>query len=82
MIGVSASIDLGIFKKEEMREISVVIFSNTLTLGKLSTLGKSIHPDPANIINVRYDHTPPHYKIQEVSQTNPEHLLEVQYILS
>jgi hypothetical protein len=78
--GTDSKIDLGLFNTERMREVSAVIFCNTLTLGKLSSLNKSVQMDPAHVINVRYDFEAPHYKIHEVSTAQPEHLLDGLYI--
>ncbi|OAJ58381.1 hypothetical protein A6V36_05510 [Paraburkholderia ginsengiterrae] len=78
--GGSAQIDLGIFFNERMRDVSAIIFSNTITLGKLSSLSKSIQIDPAHVINVRFDFNFPHYKIHEVSEDQPEHLLDGLYV--
>lgn len=78
--GTTAPIDLGIFNVERMSNVSAVIFSNTLTLGKMSSLSKSTQMDPAHVINVRYDYEPPHYKIQEVNEGHPEHLLDGLYV--
>lgn len=78
--GTTASIDLGLFNFERMNDVSAVIFSNTLTLGKMSSLSKSAQMDPAHVINVRYDYEHPHYKIQEVNEDSPEHLLDGLYV--
>lgn len=78
--GSDSDIKLGIFNDERMRNVSAVIFSNTLTLGKLSSLSKSIGHDPAHVINIRYDYEAPHYKIHEVDTSNPEFLLDGVYV--
>lgn len=78
--GTTSPIDLGIFNLERMNDVSAVIFSNTLTLGKISSLSKSVQMDPMHVINVRYDYESPHYKIQEVNEDHPEHLLDGLYV--
>lgn len=78
--GTNATISLGIFNEEKFKDVSAIIFTNTLTLGKLSSLSKSIQPDMAHVINVRYDYEPPHYKIHEVEIDHPEHLLDGLYV--
>ncbi|PLC59433.1 hypothetical protein [Photobacterium carnosum] len=79
--GTNSNIELGIFNNEKMKDISAIIFTNTLTLGKLSSLSKSMQHDSAHVINVRYDRfSSPHYKIHEVNMDHPEDLLDGLYI--
>lgn len=78
--GTTSTINLGIFNTDEMMDVSAIIFTNTLTLGKMSSLSKSIQPDLAHVINVRYDFEAPHFKIHEVNMENPEHLLDGLYV--
>ncbi len=78
--GTNSDIRLAIFNTEEMRDISAIIFTNTLTLGKLSSLSKSMQYDHAHVLNVRYDREPPHYKIHEVNTEAPEDLLDGVYV--
>lgn len=75
-----SNIKLGIFNTEEMKDVSAIIFTNVLTLGKLSSLSKSVGSDPAYVLNIRYDKKKPHYKIHEVSSDNPEDLLDGLYV--
>lgn len=79
--GTNSDIEIGIFNNPLMQDVSAVIFSNTLTLGKLSSLSKSNGtPSFQSIINVRYSYDPPHYRIHEVEHDNPEYLLDGLYI--
>lgn len=78
--GTDSDISLGIFYEERMKDVSAIIFTNTLTLGKLSSLSKSLLDDSAYVINVRYDYTPPHFKVHEVTSNHPEDLLDGLYI--
>lgn len=77
--GTTAGIPLRLFQLEEMRCVSAVFFSCTVTLGKLTSLAIS-NPaigHPTNyVFLVRHDYDPPHYKIQEVSPENPEDLFD------
>ncbi len=75
-----SNIQIGIFNTEEMKDISAIIFTNVLTLGKLSSLSKSTGHDLAHVLNVRYDRESPHYKIHEVSSDHPEDLLDGLYV--
>ncbi|HFG6967753.1 TPA: hypothetical protein ACGIKW_002961 [Acinetobacter baumannii] len=78
--GTDADISLGMFYEEKMKDVSAIIFTNTLTLGKLSSLSKSLLDDFAYVINIRYDYNPPHFKVHEVSNNHPEDLLDGLYI--
>lgn len=73
-------INIGIFDSDEMKDVSAIIFTNVLTLWKLSSLSKSAGYDPAYVLNVRYDSESPHYKIHEVGSDHPEDLLDGLYV--
>lgn len=75
-----SNIKLGIFNTDEMKDVSAIIFTNVMTLGKLSSLSKSAGPDFAHVLNVRYSKEPPHYRIHEVTPDHPEDLLDGLYI--
>jgi len=75
-----SDIEIGIFNTEEMRGVSAIIFTNLMTLGKLSSLSKSNGPDLAHVLNVRYCIEPPHYRIHEVTPEHPEDLLDGLYV--
>ena len=71
----ASKIPIGIFNNNSMSEISAIVFSCTVTLGKLTSLAKSQGASVFNsVINIRHDQDEPHYKIQDVSQESPEEL--------
>jgi hypothetical protein len=78
-LGTTAGIQLGIFQSEDMKCVSAILFSCTITLGKLASLAIS-NPGighPTNyVFLVRHDYESPHYRIQEVSPENPEDLFD------
>ena len=68
-----SSIPVGLFEKEEYKHISAIIFSCTLTLGKLESLAISENNQLLNsVITIRLDNEQPFYKIQKVSKDSPE----------
>lgn len=77
-----ADINLGIFLEKRFEDISAIIFSSTVTLGKLTSLSKSFDGDfnQSFVMNVRHDTDHPHYKIQEVSESIPEELTDGLFI--
>lgn len=75
--GTTAQIPVGLFKNSAMEDVSAIIFSSTLTLGKLSALSKSKNNLNMNhVFTVRHDNDPPHFKLQEVSSSSPEELTD------
>lgn len=81
--GTDSSIPLGIFKDNSYEHISALIFSCTVTLGKLTSLSISNGENETQlngVINIRHDYEPPYYKIQQVSDKNPEYLSDSLYI--
>lgn len=76
----NSDIPVGIFTNEKFSNISAIVFCNTLTLGKLSSMSKSKQADMAYVVNVRHDDEVPHYKIHEVSVEYPELLLDGLYV--
>lgn len=77
----NSKISIGLFLKEEYSDISAIIFSCTVTLGKLTSLAISQgcnHPN--GVITIRQDDEFPTYKIQEVSAENPEYLSDGVFI--
>lgn len=81
--GTDSSIPLGIFKDNSYKHISAIIFSCTVTLGKLTSLSISngkTETQLNGVINIRHDYEAPHYKIQKVSDKNPEYLSDGLYI--
>ena len=76
--GKSAKIPLGIFNNYEMEDISGIIFTCTLTLGKLTALALSENKyiNLNTVFNIRLDNEEPIFKVQEIDQTNPENLTD------
>lgn len=76
-----SEINIGLFLKEEYSNISAIIFSCTITLGKLTSLAISHgYHNPNGVITIRQDDEFPTYKIQEVSTENPEYLSDGVFI--
>ncbi len=73
--GTDSSIPIRIFDDEDMRCVSAVVFSCTVTLGKLTSLAISkndiAHPTNS-VFLVREDNEHPKFKIQIVSADSPE----------
>ncbi|MGI8491129.1 hypothetical protein QWJ20_21800 [Pectobacterium sp. S5] len=78
--GTDSDINLGLFTNSSLKEVSAIIFCNTLTLGKLSSIYKSSHVNFDTVLNVRYIVEEPHYRVQEVSPDNPEQLFDGLYL--
>lgn len=81
--GTSSPIPLAIFKNKSFEHISAIIFSCTVTLGKLTSLSISngITDNQLNgVINVRHDYEYPHYKVHVVSKDNPEYLSDSLFV--
>ena len=81
--GTTSRIPIGLFGTEEMREVSAVIFSCTLTLGKLTALSKSQETNSLDlnyVLNIRHDYDEPNFKLQEVSTDSPEELSDGLFI--
>lgn len=77
----NSKIPIGLFLKEEYSNISAIIFSCTITLGKLTSLAISHgYFNPNGVITIRQDNEFPTYKIQEVSKENPEYLSDGVFI--
>ncbi len=79
----NSEINLGLFLNEDMKHISAVIFSSTLTLGKLTSLAisqKKSSLKTNSVLNIKLDNEPPYYKLQLVSDANPEYLLDGLFI--
>lgn len=74
----TSEIPIGIFTDKNYEEISAIVFSCTVTMGKLTSLAiskSSLHPTNF-VLNIRHDIDHPHYKIQVVSQEVPEELTD------
>ncbi|MBS1951419.1 MAG: hypothetical protein JST37_10490 [Bacteroidetes bacterium] len=71
--GTSSPINLGLFEDPKMQNISAVIFSCTVTLGKLTSLSKSAGYSSMNtVLLIREEAKAPHFHFQEVSINDPE----------
>jgi len=78
-----SKIPIGIFLNEQLAHVSAIIFSCTVTLGKLTSLAISKNKSPIKINSVmciRHDTEPPHFKTQIVSPENPEYLSDGLFI--
>ena len=81
--GTDSTIPLGLFNNNSYQHISAVIFSCTVTLGKLTSLSISkgnTQPQMNAVVNIRHDLDDGSYKIQQVSSKNPEYLGDGLYI--
>lgn len=79
----TSEIPIGLFLNEKMEHISAIIFSSTVTLGKLTSLSISQNKSNLNLNTVlcmRHDTEPPHFKPQIVSSSNPEFLSDGLFI--
>lgn len=71
----NAQIPLSLFDDPELANVSAILFSCTVTLGKLTSLSKSINNSPLNlntVLLIRQESKPPHFWFQDVSETDPE----------
>lgn len=81
--GTESPIPVGLFNDKSFEHISGIIFSCTTTMGKLTSLSISdniVDTQLNRVINIRSDYEPPYYKIQEVSNSNPEELSDGLFI--
>lgn len=77
-----APIDLDLFAKDEFRHVSAVLFTCTLTLGKLTSMAISAGQTSMNIVRVlRNDNEYPFYKVQKISPDSPEELFDGLFLL-
>ena len=77
--GTNSDIPIGIFRDSRYESISGILFSCTVTLGKLTSISKSVNNSELNmqqVLNIRHDSDFPHFKIQDVSEDNPEELTD------
>ena len=78
-----AEIPLGFFRNNNMEHISAIIFSATLTLGKLTSLSLSQNKSFLKtnfVITVRHDTDKPHWQPQVIDENNPEELTDGLFI--
>lgn len=79
----NSAIPLGIFKDNSYEHISAIIYSCTVTLGKLTSLSISNGESDFQqngVLNIRHDYEYPHFKVQIVSEDNPEYLSDSLFI--
>jgi hypothetical protein len=77
--GTTSDIPIGLFNNDVMDNVSGILFSCTTTFGKLTSLSKSVNNSKLNmneVLNIRHDSEFPHFKIQDVSEENPEELTD------
>lgn len=78
-----AEIPIGLFLTTEFSHISAVIFSCTMTLGKLTSLAISQNKSPIKlnaVMCIRHDSEEPHFQPHIVSPKNPEGLTDGVFI--
>lgn len=74
-----AEIPIGLFQNNKMEHISAVIFSATITLGKLTSLSLSQNKSPLKtnfVIAIRHDTDKPHWQPHVINENNPEELAD------
>lgn len=74
-----AKIPIGLFHNNKMEHISAIIFSATITLGKLTSLSLSQNKSLLKtnfVITVRHDMDKPHWQLQVIDENNPEELAD------
>lgn len=80
--GNGPPIDLNLFAKEEFRHVSAVLFTCTLTLGKLCSMSISAgNPSMNQVLLLRLDNEPPLFKMQAISPDTPEDLFDGLFVL-
>lgn len=80
--GTDSSIDLNLFAKDEFRHVSAVLFTCTLTLGKLTSMAISEGSPSMNLVTlIRQDYEEPLFKLQEVSMESKEDLFDGLFVL-
>jgi hypothetical protein len=71
--GSNAPIKVSLFDDADMQDVSAIIFSCTVTIGKLTSLSKSLgRPSTQTVLIIREEYEAPHYWFQEVSKDSPE----------
>jgi hypothetical protein len=80
--GTASPIDLNLFSREDFRHVSAVMFTCTLTLGKLTSMSISAGNASMNLVMlVRQDDEEPLFKMQFVSPESPEELFDGLFVL-
>ena len=76
-----AEIPLGIFLNNEYEDVSAIIYSCTITLGKLTSLSISMGNPSLNVVyNIRRNCATNKYLLQVVNQSSPEDLADGVFI--
>lgn len=81
--GTSSEIPIGMFLDNKLDHVSAIIFSCTLTLGKLTSISisqKKSHVQLNSVMCIRHDVDFPHYKPQIISPESPEYLSDGVFI--
>lgn len=81
--GSETKIPIGLFNTEKYKHISAIIFSSTVTLGKLTSLSLSQDKTPLKtnyVLNIGHQDELPHFLIRQVSPENPENLFDGLFI--
>jgi len=80
--GTDSLIDLNLFSKDEFRHVSAVLFTCTLTLGKLTSMSISEGNPSMNLVTlIRQDNEEPIFKLQEISMDSKEDLFDGLFVL-
>lgn len=75
--GTNSPISLGLFTDERLSNVSAIIFSCTMSLGKLTALAKSkgiANPDLNYVFQIRHDTDDIAFKPKEINSDTPEEL--------
>jgi len=78
-----AKIDIGLFNPSKFEHISAIIFSATITLGKLTSLSLSQNKSLLKtnfVINVRHDTDKPNWQLQLINENDCEDLTDGLFI--
>lgn len=76
-------IPIGLFLDDSKSHISAIIFSCTVTLGKVTSLAISQNKSKLktnSVLCIRHDMEPPHFKTQIISPSSPEYLSDGLFI--
>lgn len=71
--GSNAPIKVSLFDDPAMQDVSAIIFSCTVTIGKLTSMSKSLgNPSTQTVLIIREEIEFPHYMLQDVSEESKE----------
>lgn len=80
----NSNIELNIFSKKEYENISAILFSSKVTLGKVTALALSkgiINPTKPLVINVYQDEEKPYFKVSVIPEHTTENLTDGLFLL-